>query len=109
MGEVEFDRPAATRLEVDEEQPILRSEHVTRMRLTVQELLGGTTLADHASQASERVAEELPVRVGERWRAVAARNELLRLLNAIHEVRRRDSERAHAGMQPRERTGVVGW
>jgi hypothetical protein len=79
------------------------------VRLTVQELLGGATVAEHASQAAERVAEERPVRVGERRRVVAARNELLRLLNAIHEVRRRDSERAHAGVQPLERAGVVGW
>src|SRR5215469_435738 len=35
MGEVEFDRPAATRLEVYEEQPVRRGEHVARMRLTV--------------------------------------------------------------------------
>ena len=65
-------------------------------------------LADRSSQASQRVAEQLPVRVGERRRAVAARHELLRLLDPIREVRRRDIERAHAGMQPLERVGVVG-
>jgi hypothetical protein len=47
------------------------------VRLTVQELLSGATLADHASQASERVAQELPVRVGERRRVVAAGNQVL--------------------------------
>jgi len=31
---------------------------------------------------------------------------LLSLLNAIGEVRRRDIERAHSGMQPPERMGV---
>jgi hypothetical protein len=41
--------------------------------------------------------------------AVAAGNELLSLLNSIREVRRRDIELAHAGMQPPERTGVAGW
>jgi hypothetical protein len=40
---------------------------------------------------------------------VAARHELLSLLDPIREVRRRDIERAHAGMQSRERIGVVGW
>ena len=52
VGEVEFDWPPATRLEVDEQRPVLRAEHVARVRLTVQELLGGATVADHSSQAS---------------------------------------------------------
>src|SRR3954467_8109274 len=37
MGEVEFDRPTATRLKVDEQQPFLRGEHVARMWLAVQQ------------------------------------------------------------------------
>src|SRR6202011_3643815 len=56
MGEVEFDGPAATRLEVYEQQPVLRGEHVARVRLTVQQLLSGATVADHLSQASQCVA-----------------------------------------------------
>jgi hypothetical protein len=108
MGEVEFDRPTATRLEVYEQQPVLRGEHVARVRLAVQQLLGAAVLADHSSQASQRVAEKLPVRVGERRSVVAARDELLSLLDSIREVRRRDVELAQAGMQPLERTGVVG-
>jgi len=52
MGEVEFDGPTAARLEIYEQQPVLRGEHVTRVRLTVQELLSGATVADHSSQAS---------------------------------------------------------
>jgi hypothetical protein len=36
MGEVEFDRPTATRLEVYEQQPVFRGEHVPWVRLTVQ-------------------------------------------------------------------------
>ena len=39
MGKVEFHRPTATRLEVDEQQPVLRGEHVARVRLAVQQLL----------------------------------------------------------------------
>jgi hypothetical protein len=31
------------------------------------------------------------------------------LIDAIPEVRRRDIELAHAGMELRERNGVVGW
>ena len=51
MGEVEFDRPTATRLEVYEQQPVLRGEHVARVRLAVQQLLAAA-LADHSSQTS---------------------------------------------------------
>jgi hypothetical protein len=40
---------------------------------------------------------------------VAACQELLGLLDSIREVRHRDIEGAHAGMQPLERGGVVGW
>jgi hypothetical protein len=36
MGEVEFDGPTATRLEVSEQRPVLRGEHVARVRLAVQ-------------------------------------------------------------------------
>jgi hypothetical protein len=108
MGEVEFDRPTATRLEVYEQQPVLRGEHVARVRLAVQQLLGAAVLADHSSQASQRIGEELPVRAGERRSVIAARDELLSMLDSIREVRRRDIEPAHAGMQPLERTGVAG-
>src|SRR5260370_314957 len=107
MGEVEFDRPAATRLEVYEQQPVLRGEHVARVRLTVQQLLSGAAVADHPSQAPQRVAEEVPVRIGECRSAVAARDELLSLLDSVREVRRRDIELGHAGMQTLKRTGVV--
>ena len=41
-------------------------------------------------QASQRVAEELPVGVGERGRVLAARHRALRLRDSIREVRRRD-------------------
>ncbi|MFD2356124.1 hypothetical protein ACFSTC_52950 [Nonomuraea ferruginea] len=53
-------------------------------------------------------AEQLPVGVGERRSTVAARHESLSLLDPVREVRRRDVELAHAGMQPPERVGVVG-
>jgi hypothetical protein len=36
MGEVEFDRPTAARLEVYEHQPVPRGEHVAWVRLAVQ-------------------------------------------------------------------------
>jgi hypothetical protein len=109
MGEVEFDRPPATRLEVDEHQPVLRAEDVPWMRLPVQRLLGRATVTDRVSQISEGVAQELSVFAGERWRLVPARNEPLRLRDSLREVRWRDVDPPHAVVQPRERKRVVGW
>ena len=57
MGEVESDRPTTTGFEVDEQEPVLRAEHVARMRLAVQQLLGCAAVLDRSSQASQRVAE----------------------------------------------------
>src|SRR5260221_13821079 len=64
MGEVELDGPAATRLEIDEQQPGLRTEHVAWVRLAVQKLLGGAAVADRLSPAPERVDEKVPIRGG---------------------------------------------
>ncbi len=108
MGEVEFDGPTAARLQVDEQRPVLRGEHVARMRLAVQQLLDAAAFADRTFQIPQRVAEQFPVRVGEFRSAVAVRHELSSPLHPIHEVRHRDVEPAHAGVQPLERGGVVG-
>jgi len=48
MGEIELDRPAAARLEIDEQQPVLRGEHVAWVRLAVQQLLGAAAPAGHS-------------------------------------------------------------
>ena len=107
MGEVELDGSAATRLEIDEEQPVLCTEDVARVRLTVKQLLGVTMDPDLVWGAPEDPAEELPVGVGERRAAFAARHELLRLGNSIGEMRRRDIELPHPRMQPLERIRIV--
>jgi hypothetical protein len=52
MGEVEFHRPTSTRLEVDEQQPVLRGQHVARVWLTVQQLLDTAAFADPSSQGT---------------------------------------------------------
>ena len=49
MGEVELDRSTATGFEIYEQQPVLRGEHVARVRLAVQQLIGTATLADPSS------------------------------------------------------------
>src|SRR5436309_798219 len=103
MGDVELDRSAATRLEIYKQQPIPSPEQVARMRLTVQQLFVGAAVNDRAPQASQRVAEKLPVRVGERRSMGAVVNQPLRLRDSIREVRRRHIDLAHAGMQPLER------
>src|ERR1700683_2254440 len=51
MGEGELNRARATRLEIDEQQSGLRAEHVARMRLAVQQLLGSVTVDDRLSSA----------------------------------------------------------
>jgi hypothetical protein len=40
MGDLELDRPAAARLEVNDQQPVPRAEQVARARLAVRRLLG---------------------------------------------------------------------
>jgi hypothetical protein len=109
MSEVKFDRPPAARLQVYEQQPVLCGEHVSRVRLAVQWLLSGVAVADCPPQVSQRVAEELPVRVGKRRSAIAAGDELLSLFDPLREARRGNIELAQAGVQPLERAGVVGW
>ena len=84
------------------------AEHVAWVRLAVQQLLGSAAVADHSSQPSQCAGEQLPIRVGELRREIATRDELLGLGDSIREVRRRDIERAHAGVQALERVGVGG-
>jgi hypothetical protein len=52
MGEVELDRPTATRLEIYEQRPALRVEQVACVWLSMQQLLGGGTVTDLTSLAS---------------------------------------------------------
>ncbi len=96
MDDVELDRSAATRLQVYEQQPVLRPEQVARVRLAVQQLLGGAAVADRAPQASQRGAEQIPVRISELRRVGAVANQSLRLRDAIREVRRRHIDLPHA-------------
>jgi hypothetical protein len=109
MGDVELDRPAATCLQVYELQPVLRPEQVARVRLAVQQLLGGAAIADRAPQTSQRVAEQLPVSISQLRSEGAVGNQSLRLRDSIREVRRGHIDLPHAGMQPLERLRVLGW
>jgi hypothetical protein len=51
MGQVEFDGPTAARLKVNEQQPVLRVEDVAWVRLAMQQLFGGTAVANRPCQA----------------------------------------------------------
>ena len=51
MGEVELDGPTAARFKIDEQQSGLRTEHVARVRLAVQELLVSAAATDRLSLA----------------------------------------------------------
>jgi len=106
MGDVELDRSAAACLQVDEQLPFPRPEHIAWMRLTMQQLLIGAAVADRAAQPRQRVAEQSARRLTELRGARAVANQPLRLCDPIGEVRRRNVDLAHAGMQPHERPRV---
>src|SRR6201999_3782284 len=78
-----------------------------RVRLAVQQLLGGVPFGDRLPQVPQRAAEQLPVRVGEVRGTFPVRGELLGLRYAVGEVRRRDIDRAQARVQPLQGAGVV--
>jgi len=109
MGDVELDRPPATRLEVYEQQPVLRPEQVACVWLAVQQLLGAAPVVDRPPQASQRVAQKLPVRIPELRSVGAVANQPLRLRDSIGEVRRREIDLPHASVQPLERLRILGW
>ncbi len=76
------------------------------MGFTVQQLVPAA-LTDLLSKSSQRVAEQLPVHIGEVGGLVTARHELFSRFDSICEVRRGDVECAHARMELLERTRVV--
>src|SRR5205823_5003604 len=70
VREVELDRPAATRLEVDEPKPAPCVEEIAGVRLAVQHLLGRPTVGDSPNADSQCVHENLAVLIGQRRSAV---------------------------------------
>lgn len=100
VGEVEFNGPTTTRLDIYDDQPVVRLQQVARVRLAVQQLLGPVMLADSSTQFSQGDAEQLSVRVGQRWSLIAVRQQLSSRFDSIGEVRCGDVELAHAGVQP---------
>ena len=109
MGEIELYWPAATRLQVHEEQPVLRPEQIARVWLAVQQLFGRAPPSDRPPQISQRVTQKLPVRIPEVRSVVAAINEPLRLGDAIREVWRSKIDLPHTSVQPLKCLRILGW
>jgi hypothetical protein len=109
MGDIELDWPTATRLQVCEQQPVLRPEQIARVRFAMQELLGGATLTDRPPQLSQRVDQKLSICIPELRSVGAVANQPLRLRDSIREVRRREIDLPHASVQPLERLRILGW
>jgi hypothetical protein len=109
MGDVEFDRPAAASLQVCEQQPVLRLEQIARVRLAVEELLGGVVLTDRPRQLPQRVTQKLAVRIPKIRGLGPVADQRLRLRDAIREVGRSDIDVLHASVQPFKRVRVFSW
>lgn len=107
MGDVELDGSAAARLQVDEQGPCGCAEDVAGMRLTMQQLLIGTALADRAAQARQGVAEQFASRLVKLWGVGGGVEQSLRLRDSVGEVWRGNVDLPHAGMQPAERSCVL--
>lgn len=110
MRDVELDRPTTARLEVDEQKPIPRPEHVARVRLAMQQLLGRASLDDRPAHRSQRRSEQIAVRAGDLRVVVRVIDQPLRLVDSIHEVRHPmlgELGLSHAGVHLLERAGVL--
>jgi hypothetical protein len=73
-GKVVLDGPAGGVLEVHEQQPIRRVEHVPPVGLAVQQLPGYAPVHDRPLQTVQRAGQNRPVRIREAGSDVAARN-----------------------------------
>jgi len=109
MGDVELDRPAATSLEVCEQQPVLRPEHIAGVWLPVEQLLGGFPLTDRPRHLSQRVAQKLAVRIPKIRGLRTVADQRLRLCDAIREVGRNEIDLPHSSVQPLKRLRILGW
>ena len=105
--EIELDRPADTVLEIYEEWPFLRVEHVPRVGLAVQQLLRCAPVDDRPPQTPEPVGEKLSILSCEIRSDVATCNPKLNVRGSIREVRCRDIDLPHDVMQTLERMRIV--
>src|SRR4029077_16781217 len=87
-GKVEFDGAMDRILEVHEKARVPRLEHVPRVRLPVQDLLGRAPVDNRFAQISQRAGEKRPIGLGEIGSDVTARDSLLSPPRATPGVRR---------------------
>src|SRR5262245_36731576 len=109
MCEVEFDWPATTRFEVDEQRAVARVQDVARVRLAVQQLLWGSSVKDHLRHFPERVCEKVPVRLTEPRSPLETPDEVRSIGDPIREMRCGEIDALQAVVKPREGSRVVGW
>ena len=109
VGNIELDRPQATRFEVDEDRTCRGPEEVARVRFSVQQLLGGRSALNCLTCALERVEEEISVALNQRRGFVAVRDKTLSLRASFREVRCLDRDAPHPRMQALQRVCVVRW
>jgi hypothetical protein len=86
-SKIELDRPADTVLEIYEERPRLRVEHVPRVGLAVQQLLRCAPVDDRPPQVLEPVGKKLTILVREIRSDIATCNPMLHVRDSISEVR----------------------
>jgi hypothetical protein len=106
---IEFDRPTATGLEVDEERATVCSEEVAWVRFAMQQLLGRPVRTDCLAGAVQCAEEQLPVALSKRGGLGSVRDQPLSRCDSFHEVWCLDLEAAHPRMQSVKRVCVVGW
>ena len=78
------------------------------MRLTVQDLFVGAESADSDTQATQYVAEKLPVGAKELWSLLSVGDQPLCLNNSVGEMRCSHLELPQASMEADKRLRVLG-
>ena len=79
------------------------------MRFAVQQLLGSSAAVDLFTRALQRVRSRSRSASASAGVSCSVRDQPLSLCDSFHEVRRRDLDASHAGVQALQRVCVGGW
>lgn len=107
IGEVVLDRPTLARPDVYEERSPPGAKQVSRMRLTVQQLLAGSPTANRRAHAPECVAEQFAVTIAKFWSQLTVANPLCPTGDSSGDVWCRQIDLAQAGVEPDECVRIV--
>lgn len=99
MGQVEFHRPTATCLKVDEQRPESGVQYVAGMWFAVQQLFYGATLDNRSCEALLQAAEKLPILIAQSGRQVTVGQKLPCFRNPIGEAQCGHLDLSHADVQ----------